>query len=692
VKDAVSAGDILREGWPADPARHVNLYMGSGRMGACFDAWGLMHNGLAGSERSSISNTTLMHADHWHRGAHGMDYWLPVARLIWAEGEPEPPTEWRQGLSLWDAVLETSYALAGGAGGAGGRVSMKARFHPGRPDVLFVEIAHDGEIPALLLLPEVDVRTHYDQRVTGAWETSDISADGGRWLGRVSAGTAGSSLALRVVSAEGAAALEATGRGVEIRARGPRGRHLVAVGVAGAARTKELRREMESLPGADELAAEAAGAWHERLGDGFVHIPAAEYQAMWARSVFYVLSSCAPEVRAPAAPMGWSGNGWPFHFPQDVSYIHPALLRLGHLDIARSWVEFYRDRLGEMIDFTRRVWGHEGARGAMWAWEFPIGPGTEIYAGGEAPNVYQYEIHNAAYPVRMAREAARYLRDDAWARDVAWPVVLESARFYGSVLERGSDGTWGIHVKPSMGQDEAGGPDARNYLCALFSARYALQSALTMGRELGIEDGDFDVWGRMLDDGLAVGRLYDRGKGLCATCEGELGRSQIGRQKHPVQLNPLTFLPLGRPADHVERAYEKRHELCVGVSEREYLGWTLAAQWLAASHMGDAAGLLHELAESVPARYVDPDWIQIYETSGAYGAPFYVTSHGLYLQALNDAVVSDYWGDVRIGAAVPDEWDGLRFGRLRTADGHMLSGSRSGGEWDVRMELADGGG
>jgi len=682
MKDAVSAGDILREGWPADMSRHVNLYMGSGRMGACFDAWGLMHNGQGGGgggERTSISNTTLMHADHWHRGDHGMDYWLPVARLVWAEGELGPPTEWRQEQGLYEGRLSTSMRLGGS------RIEIKSRFNPDRPDILAVEVTHDGPMPSLLLAPETEVDTHYGQHVSGDAQTVELDKAAGRWLCRVAVGTAESLLALRVITEEGGAELEPSADGMKIVFGEGRGKFLLLIGIAATARRAELEGAISGTSSLQEWANDSVAGWMQRWGDGFVHVPVPEYQAMWARSMFYVLSSYAPDVRSPAAPMGWSGNGWPFHFPQDVSYIHPALLRLGHLDIARSWVEFYRERLGEMVDFTRRTWD---ARGAMWAWEFPIGAETEIYAGGEAPNVYQYEIHNAAYPVRMACEAARFSGDDAWTRDVAWPVVLESARFYGSVLERDDGGTWGMHIKPSMGQDEAGGPDARNYLCALFSARYAIIAALGMARELGVDDPEFDAWRRVLDGGFAIGRLFDREKGLCATCEGELGRRQIGLQKHPVQLNPLTFLPLGKPDYHVERAYEKRHELCVGTAERKYLGWTLAAYWLAASHMGDAPGLVHELGESVPASYVDPDWIQIYETSGAYGAPFYVTSHGLYLQALNDAVVSDFWGEVRIGAAVPDEWDGVRFGGLRTADGHVYSGMRTDGEWKVEMEVA----
>jgi hypothetical protein len=380
--------------------------------------------------------------------------------------------------------------------------------------------------------------------------------------------------------------------------------------------------------------------------------------------------------------MGWAGNGWPFGFPQDLSYIHPALLRLGHPDIARSWIEFYRDRLENMREYTKRIYK---ADGAMWAWEFPIGPDSKLLSDG-FPNYCQFEIHNAAYPARMAREASLHLREPEWSREIAWPVIRESARFFGSALKLEDDGTWGIQVEPSMGQDEMGGVNGKNYLCALFSARYALQTALVMANELGVTEPDFDRWRKMLSDGLAFGRLYDPETGICVTCEGQAGVDQMGREKHPVQLNPLIFLPMGKPDEAVLKAYERRYDLCAGVKEDTYYGWTLAAYWLAASHMGDPQGFVHEISQCLPGRYVDPDWIQIFETSGALGSSFYVTSHGLYLQALNDALVSDYWGETQIGAACPEEWQGAAFSRLRTSDGRIHTGRKEDGEWVVDSE------
>lgn len=682
LRSTISQGDVARTSWPVRMSDHLNLYLGSGRAGACFDVWGLIHGKRPHGSRASESQarTVFMHADHWHRGAYGLDYWLPVARLCWADGEPPEPASYRQHLDLYDARLETELVWPGL------RILFRSWFNPDRRDLLAVEVQYQASagcrMPDIVLAPETDIHTHYDQHVTGSF--AELEASPTLWVGRVTVGTADSVLALRVATADGVQACIHPGAdGPVVSFPGQRGRHLLLIGSAAAARRDELLSDIQRVPPPEQYAAEAAQAWHRRWGSAAVSIPVSEYQALWSRSHYYVLCSHAPEVRSPAPPMGWSGGGWPFHFPQDASYVHPALLRLGHLDIAKAWVEFYRSYLDRTIEVTKRIYKVDGA---MWAWEHPIGPDTEMLTD-EAPNWFQFEIHNAAYPLRMAYETSLYLHDEEWTREVAWPVIRESARFYGSSLKPEGDGKWGLHIIPSMGQDEKGGRDKKNYLCALYSARYSLSVATRLAHELGIEGPEYDAWRRILADGLAFNRLYIPELGFCVTCEGMDGRNMIGRQKHPVQLNPLTFLPLDQPEDHVLEAYRRRYDICTRPGENYFDGWTLAAYWLASSHVGDTDGLLAGIAQALPARYVDPNWIQIYETSGSTHMPYYVTSHGLFLQAICDALVSDYWDGEMIGKACPPTWQEVSFQNLRTADA-SLSGTRRGREWDVQREYA----
>jgi hypothetical protein len=239
----------------------------------------------------------------------------------------------------------------------------------------------------------------------------------------------------------------------------------------------------------------------------------------------------------------------------------------------------------------------------------------------------------------MALETATALDDAAWARNIAWPIVRESARFLTACLHQENNRRHSIFVTPSMGQDEFGGPDAKNYLCALFATEYTLTKAVALAAQLKLEDSESAAWQTVLNEGFSYDRLMTE-YGFHAANESLAFAPRC--QKHPVQLNPLWILPLERaPDEPTLTAYAKRR--IVYSSERDghrhpgiptgyYDGWTLFAFQLSAATLGDAAGLAHELREMHPARLIDPDYITLYESSG-FWKPYYTTSMGLFMQA-----------------------------------------------------------
>jgi len=708
MRKVIEKGNIVRTAWPGkeslEDRKYVNLYLGSGRFGGCFDAWGLMNRKYTNwCQDGKMANTVFMHADHYSRGSYGLDYYLPVARLAWLTNCPEDVDTYRQELNIYDGRLETSYLLPGVY------VKMVSYFNPYNRDIFAMELKYEAyqnrTMPGIILLPQTEVWTQYGNRFTGEFGCVKLDRQTNYFTGRLRIGTADSYICLKILSAQGTACIDRHEDGVSISFEGERGYHLLLIGVAGWQRKHELLDAVESITDIEAYSRHSAEAWHKRWGDSWIEIPADEYQALWCRSLYYMLCSCSSDATSPSPPNGWTGNMWNFHFPQDFSYIVPALLRLGHLDIVKAKVEFYRSMLDDAIRNTRRIYG---VQGAMWPWEFPIGPNFELFResfkdGNEeeiceygsdgsiryaAPNWYQFEIHNSAYPARMAYETSLYLNDDKWTREVAWPIIRESTRFYVSIMNKEADGTWGIHVKPSMGQDEMGGHNEKNYLCALFSAKYCLKKALEMANRLGYGAEESGTWKRILEEGLAFKRLFSKKYGMYYTCESLLKFEPEMNQKHPVQLNPLTFLPLEELEPQTLKAYQERYELCPSVKKGIVMGWTLGAYWLAASHMRDAEAMLYELSQMLPKNYTDDDMIQIYESSGLYWSHYYTTTHGLYLQALNDALVSDYWGEVEIGAACPDRWKEVRFNNLYTKDGKVWSGEKVSQGWKVTVLCA----
>jgi hypothetical protein len=523
LEGAVRAGNVLRQQWPGRETAggRVNLYLGSGRFGACFDAWGLMHAGRddAGTSGAGAApapaaggNTVLMHAEHWHRDAAGVEARLPLARLVWADGPPPPPATYRQHLDLFDGRLTTEL------GWPGRSLTLVAQFHPEHRDVLAVEVryasddaGHASPPPALLLAPETRVRAGAGaaaadpdvDALAGEFQPGGPTADGMAWVANVTVGTAESIVALNVVQHDGLATIRPSPDGARIEFAGARGRHVLLVGAGAPSRGGTVADDLTQWTARRPFADAATAAWHKRWGDAYVRLPDAHAQALWARSAYYLLSSYGPDAHCPAPSHGWTGNGPGTHAPGDVAAVVPALLRLGHTDIARSIVEFYRARVEAMRAFTRRVW--PAAEGTMWPPQLPVGPGTRLFAEG-VPDGHGFDLAAAACPARAARETSLYLRDKSWAQETAWPIVHESARFFASLLEQQRDGRWALGEVPFTDGNKPG---------AIVGARHCLQAAIAMAGEVGAGGHEFANYRGILSDGLAfpsevVRRLADK--------------------------------------------------------------------------------------------------------------------------------------------------------------------------------------
>jgi hypothetical protein len=631
-----SSATLIRRHWPVEPDKSLHLYIGSGRCGGCFDAYGLQHQDPAAPAARRISRTALSHADVWHRGRHGLDTMVPLVRLVWSE-PPPPPVGYQQTLHPISGTLVTRLDCTDF------RYHLTTASHPGEPDVLLIHLAWTGtHRPDLCVEPVA----HYDSDYSGTltararWTvTGDASA---------LALERGTSCAQVLVHSDGDLVARVDGDRLRIGLNAPSGEGDLVLVLGPSTRGTELdtiRRRLATLSSPDRFAS-AASAWTARWRTGSpppAGLPA-PLQQLHTRSIYHLLCSYAPDVRCPAPPNGFTGNAWGYHFPQDLAYIHPALLHTGHHDITRAHVEFYRSRLDNQRDITRELYGKPGV---CWSWEFPIGPEARLFRpeDGGAPNAFQFEIHNAAYPAKMAVDTARVLNDPAWTRDIAWPIVRDSARFLAGCLEAEIDGTHSSFVSPSMGQDEFGGPDARNYLCALFATEYTLTQAIRLSAEVGASDRETMHWMNILGNGLAYARLLGPGRDFYAANESLPFAPH--RQKHPVQLNPLWLLPLDRAPDSPTlAAWRQRRFICCtereghrhdGIPTGFYDGWTLFAFLLSGANLGDAAGFAHELSELHPARLVDPEHITLYESSG-FWQPYYTTSLGLFLQATTRAV------------------------------------------------------
>jgi hypothetical protein len=664
MQSLIRRGTFTLERFPDHLDDHVNIYLGSGRCGACFDVWGLMHNGIDG-ELQSHGNTTLSHADFYDFAPFGMDDFCPLGRLVFEQVPNGLPCAYQQSFIPWEGKLHTHVHMQDY------RYSIDAAFDPWQRDRLCLHVTYDnpsGQMSDLCYRPEpnvaarrfVNMQTEYASQARIKQATSAVTG----------------LVFVRLLADEGPLPnLVCQDNQLSIKIPKGCGCFGIVLVMGNINRETQLRDCLQRGDRSDAILREIATGWEKRFGSSMVDLPDVDVHGLFVRSLYGILASYGPDVRCQAPPMGFSSNCWQRPFPQDLSFIHPVLLRMGHLDIAKAWVEFYHQTLPQMSEYTRRIYQLPGVH---WAWEYPKHQ-RQFLTGVEPgePNWYEYQLHNAAYPARMAYETSGHLNDKQWDVDIAWPVISESTRFLAAGLVKNHQCRWSMQTKPSSGQDEYGLPGSDNYLCALFATQYCLTIAIRFAQNLGIEHPDCQHWQNILHEGLAFNCLFDHRLGIYGTSSSSPASNIMGKEKHPIQLMPMTLLPQACDPPSL-CAYDLRHQLCIESDKQYYYGWSINDIQLASSHMGHGDQMLTEILMMRQAGIVDLNWLQIYESSlplmpDRKNIVHYQTNAGLFMQAICDAFVSDCFDQLQIRHAVPSSWPNARALNLYHRLGEAIS-------------------
>lgn len=428
---------------------------------------------------------------------------------------------------------------------------------------------------------------------------------------------------------------------------------------------------------AEDHAAAVAARWQQ----GVLLLPPGPPAQVWLRSRYYAIASLPPWPCHIQDTTGLCNNIWGHGFPQDQWFVVAALPRLGLADLARAQMPVWADRLPEVQRYTRRLAGVEGA---FYPWVPPFEKWDEFEADGPL-NADSFEFHNSAYVAAMAWSIFQATGDRAGLTRHL-PLLREIARFYAAISELPENGGARIIHPEARPQDEAMPADQRSDhpLCCVWSATWAMRAWLAAREALGADDdaGLAGLCRAILGRGYDLDALRRPGGGLRACANDP---RPPGRQKHPVQLNPLSILPLPDLMEDRDVQWSWRHrlDLCSDSREPRSHGWTFALLALASARMRDGDALAADLALVQPARYADGRWIQFYESSCRNGwqhkKAYYFTASGLYLQALTDAVVQDCRGHIDLCAALLPEW---RTARLEVRGVSTLGGARIDGWYE----------
>ncbi len=646
VKTAVEAGDIYRTTYVDAPTLPLN--QGNGCFGSSYSQLGLhVHPSLVERDHK-YGETHLMHIEHWIRAKFGADYLLPLARIYW-ENPFEAISDYSQHQSFYDGTIETAFTADQT------RLKIMTWFDACEKDLSATRIHVTGDThPTIVVEPQTIMKLHYAQQVE---QIVNITQEEGNW--KISLNCQGKEFVFYIRSNADVRAEEN-----KLHFTLKEGDNYILLSYKAKSNT--------SVTGSLE---QTRTWWHQKWNEiAVVQFSDSEAQRMWIRSMALFLSTFGNEKLGLAPPTGFAGNSWPFPYPQDLSYIHPVLLQTGNVDIAKSWIEYFAERIEGMKAYTKRLLGVDGI---LSPWVFPYG-NFEGYHDPTPPNKFYYEIHNTGYMARMAYETSLFVNDEVWTRKYVWPLIIESARFYRSICSKEADGYWHLFVTPSMGQDERGGFNQKDYLCALYSAKYCFQKAIACGLD---ENGEYN---RILQEGLAFAPLKGK-EGFYYSCAGS-GPDDFGKQKHPVQLNELAFLPTETEVSpEALKSYNLRYESTKDAKKPYFYGWTLGEFLLAGSRMGDTEGWQKDWNNMLKSNYVDKDFIQIYETSKTYNMTFYNTTNGLIAQSLLNNLICEWYNKLEIGKCLP--WKGrISFRNLYSKLGVKIAGSIENGKAILQLE------
>lgn len=438
IRQAITSGDIYRTSCPDTAV--LNLYQGNGRFGCSYGPMGL-HINSEETQLNQYGKTQYMYIQHFARAKFGSDYLLPLSHIYW-ESEPEKVSGYSQHQSFYDGTITTHFEEGKN------KVTVTTWFDPVEKDVAGIKINVEGKVPDIIIAPDEKLNVHYSQKLL---QTSTASFDSGVWKINLSCLNISSTL---FVKTDTETKLNENRLHINLH----EGVNTILVSV---------NKKTKVSP--EESLSRTENWWHTKWENSTcLLLPDSNAQKIWVRSMAYLLYSYNDDKLGNAPPMGLTGIGWPFPFPEDLSFIHAAMLYTGNMDIAKSWIEFWAERISGIKAYTQRLFGVEGAYSP---WVFPYGE-FEGYHDPTPPNKCYYEIHNSGYLARMAYETAIFVNDEKWTQKNALPIIQETALFYKNICKKEADGLWHLFISPSMGQDEEGGVNQKDYLCALTSAEY----------------------------------------------------------------------------------------------------------------------------------------------------------------------------------------------------------------------------
>ncbi|MDD6210755.1 MAG: hypothetical protein PUB21_09150 [Bacteroidales bacterium] len=666
--------DELQTGHP-----HIPLLVSNGIVGGCFDHMGFQSRPNTGTPEG---RTVFGYIGNYERNASSRQIQFPLAVISagFADGSSVlnlmDSKNYRQELDIYTGILTTEYDLFG-------ETKIQALAHQAYPNLFVMQIDRKAASPEKELVLKINCETSACQNRDFLWpvQPEKVSV---RTEGNKAYITSTTNIATTEWIVDGDNPVTFKENILYIPLHKENNTVKIAVKRPDTPAPAELFDKSFA-----ELKKSHEAVWADAWRKSWVDLPDDRAQKIWTRMKYYAVSHFPVIEEKPLIPTGLNGNIWGFTFPQDVYYVAENMPRLGFTDRSAKALDYWLHILPEVQKYTKRIMGVDGA---FYPWTPPY-TDWDSYEKDSVVGADSYELHNPAYVLAIAWH--HYQRSGN-KEDLQryFPIIEEVSRFYVDISEPNAKGTYDVYHDNSRGQDEASTTDGklRNLLCASYSAEYALRTYLEAAALLNA--GDAALLSRAKE---IYAKGYDREpllrpEGWYATYLGDT--RPAGMQKHPVQLNPIAYLPMpehvyeGAPA---VKAWQHRYQLTDEANKPITLGWTIGEFALASCRMRDAAAVEKDLSAIQLCRGADPRWIQFYESSFWEGwhlsKSYYFPMMALYLQMYTDALVQDWRGYVDLFPCLLEGWgkDKFSFHGIHVKDGAIIDGRWDNGKFEVTI-------
>jgi hypothetical protein len=395
--------------------------------------------------------------------------------------------------------------------------------------------------------------------------------------------------------------------------------------------------------------------WQEYYPLSFLSVPDTRLEGFYWMQVYKLGAATRPEqpvldVLGPWMTLTpWPGVWWNLN----VQFTYSPLYAANRLALAESLPNTLQKHFGNLIANAPEAFQSDSAalgRASTYDCKAPAG------LGGEMGNLI-YVCHNLWRHYRSTM-------DDAFLRELLFPLLRRGIRLYLHLLDEGTDGF--LHLPATHSPEYSGHQNLTTRDCNydLAMLRWGCSTLLAASSRLGIDDELAPRWREVLqrlvpfpqdEHGLKIGKDLPFTYGHRHYC-------------HLVSGYPLFVLDLENISER--KLFEKSLATWLG-REGAFSGFSFTYAASAFAHLGRADEALACL------RIVLDHWIQPNTMYCEKGPVLETPLHAA--DALHDLLLQSNRGCIHVFPAIPSGWDDVCFAHLRAEGSFLVSALRRGG-------------